>query len=226
MARRNLEAIREVLRRTKESSEFTPINTEEHDVLEYIGVSLSAETPIIIDRTHRIDLAKVAIQNGASIAEIVELLTWKDFEGFVASILAANSFYCVESFRRKGNSKMHGMEIDVIGARGGTVIAIDAKMWGIRSGKASALKRAAEKQKVRTRELSKELDRLSKKMNRLSPREYLLHPVLVTWLVEEVELHEGVPVVPVFKLNSFILDFDNYEDLIVGFSGHFKTESD
>jgi hypothetical protein len=150
----------------------------------------------------------------------MELLTWKDFEGFVAAILTEHTYQCVESFRRRGNSQMHGMEIDVIGVRGATIIAIDAKMWGIRSGKATALKTAAEKQKTRTQELSEELDKLAKKIGKLSAREYQLLPVIVTWLVEEVELHEGVPVVPIFKLNAFILDFDQYEDLIVSYSGH------
>ena len=44
---------------------------------------------------------------------------------------------------------------------------------------------------------------------------------MVTWLVEEVEMHEGVPVVPVFKLNGFIQDFETYEDRIVSYHGHF-----
>lgn len=213
-----LNTIMEVLTQTKENGELSRTSSLQEEVVDYLGFVQTAER-FIIDRTQRIDLAKWAVELGASISEIVELLTWKDFEGFVASILMANNYQCVESFRRRGNSLMHGMEIDVIGVRGATIIAIDAKMWGIRSGKASALKNAAEKQKTRTQELSDELDKLAKKMGKLSARDYQLLPVLVTWLVEEVELHEGVPVVPIFKLNSFILDFDQYEDLIVSYSG-------
>ena len=115
------------------------------------------------------------------------------------------------------------MEIDVIGVKGATIIAVDAKMWGTRSGKASALRTAAEKQKTRTQELSEELDRLAEKMGSLAMTEYQLFPVIVTWLVEDVELHEGVPVVPIFKLNSFILDLYQYEDLIVSYSGRYHS---
>lgn len=118
---------------------------------------------------------------------------------------------------------MHGMEIDVVGVRGRTIIAIDAKMWGVRSGKGSALKTAAEKQKTRTLELSSELDRLSKKLTSLTNGSYTIFPVLVTWLVEDVELHEGVPVVPIFKLNSFIHELDNYEDLVVNYTGQLSS---
>lgn len=220
-----LNTIMEVLKQTKENGELALADSLGKKVLEILDLVQTVEN-FIIDRTQRIALAKLAVEQGASIGEIVELLTWKDFEGFVASILTANSYQCVESFRRRGNSLMHGMEIDVIGVKGTTIITIDAKMWGIRSGKASALKKAAEKQKTRTKELSEELDRLAKKMGKLSPKEYQLLPVIVTWLVEEVELHEGVPVVPIFKLNSFILDFDQYEDLIVCYVGHHHMSSE
>jgi hypothetical protein len=220
-----LNTIMEVLKQTKENGELALADSLGKKVLEILDLVQTDEN-FIIDRTQRITLAKLAVEQGASIGEIVELLTWKDFEGFVASIMTANSYQCVESFRRRGNLQMHGMEIDVIGVKGTSIITIDAKMWGIRSGKASALKKAAEKQKTRAKELSEELDRLAKKMGKLSPKECQLFPVIVTWLVEEVELHEGVPVVPIFKLNSFILDFDQYEDLIVCYVGHHHMSSE
>jgi hypothetical protein len=220
-----LDAILEVLKKTKTGDVLQNPTSLNNEMLEQLGLTWTTERTIQIDRTQRIELAKRAVQMGGSIAGIVNLLTWKDFEGFVASILSANTFRCVESFRRRGNSLMHGMEIDVIGVKGQTIVSIDAKMWGVRSGKATALRTAAEKQKVRTQELSRELDRLSMKITNLTPGDYLLFPVLVTWLVEDVELHEGVPVVPIFKLNSFILDFYQYEDLMVSYLGHNQESS-
>jgi hypothetical protein len=220
MASDVLKTIIEVLKQTKENNELSLTNSVISKLLKQIGVVHTDENSVIIDRTQRIDLAKIAVQKGASIGEIVEFLTWKDFEGFVASILIANNYQCIESFRRRGNSLVRGMEIDVIGVKGSIIIAIDAKMWGIRIGKAAALKTAAEKQKKRTQELSEELEKLSLKISDLRAREYQIFPVLVTWLVEEVEIHEGVPVVPIFKLNSFILDLDQYEDIMVSYSGH------
>ena len=213
-----LSAIKEILTQTKENDEVILSNFIDREVLEHLGFN-ATENKYIIDRENRINLAKLAVQEGAEIGAIVQLLTWKDFEGFVASILIANSYHCIESFRRRGNSLIHGMEIDVIGVSGPNIIAIDAKMWSIRRGKVSALKKAAEKQKTRTRELSRELDQLAKKIDKLPPKEYHLYPVLVTWLVEDVELYEGVPVVPIFKLNSFILDFYRYEEMIVSYIG-------
>ena len=218
-------AIAEILKLTKEDGNLVSTDSINDEVLEQLGLPVPGENPTIISRVMRIDLAKRAVREGASISEIIDLLTWKDFEGFVASILSENTFRCVESYRRRGNSLKHGMEIDVIGVKGDIIISIDAKMWSIRSGKTSALKTAAEKQKKRTLELSGELDKLSKKMGALAEKTYRLFPVLVTWLVEEVELHEGVPVVPIFKLNSFILDLDQYEDLVVSYSAHYSVSS-
>ena len=210
----------ELLKQSKEDNKVSDISTLENELLEQLGLPNS--TPFSIDRKQRIDLALIAVTHGASVAEIVDHLTWKDFEGLVAGILAENSYKCVESFRRRGNSLIRGMEVDVVGVRGRTIIAVDAKMWGIRSGKASALKSAAEKQKKRTEELTSELERLSKKLNTLTEGHYTIYPVIVTWLVEEVELHEGVPVVPVFKLNSFILDLDQYEDMVISYTGQMR----
>ena len=213
--------IKDILKLSKEGNEVSDNSSLNSEVLVQLGLPIIA--PIPVGRSQRIELAMLAVTQGAKVAEIVELLTWKDFEGFVAGILSENSYSCVESFRRRGNSEMHGMEIDVVGVRGRTIIAIDAKMWGVRSGKESALKTAAEKQKTRTLELSSELDRLSKKLTSLTSGSFTIFPVLVTWLVEDVELHEGVPVVPIFKLNSFIHELDNYEDLVVNYTGQLSS---
>ena len=225
MASEIIQAIVDILRQTKNGREVSSTDSTIEKVLDQLGVPVSTGSSIQIDRTQRIDLAKVAVKEGANIADVIDLLNWKDFEGFVASILSENTYRCVESYRRRGNSLTHGMEIDVIGVRGDIIISIDAKMWSIRSGKTSALKTAAEKQKKRTLELSEELDKLSTKIGVLAEKTYRLFPVLVTWLVEEVELHEGVPVVPIFKLNSFILDLDQYEDLVVSNSVHYSESS-
>ncbi len=182
-------------------------------------LDLRIEADGSISRDARIRLAARAITLGCEIEEVIEQLTWKDFEGFVAGVLSENNYQCTESFRRRGNKTERGMEIDVIGIKGNLILSIDAKMWGIRSSKVSALRTAASKQKSRTARLATELDKLSAKITTMKASEYTLIPILVTWLVEEVEIHEGVPVVPIFKLNAFLLDLSRYDDLLVTFGG-------
>lgn len=175
-----------------------------------------------LDRECRISLALGAIAQGYETEAVVKQLTWKDFEGFVARVLQENDYRCTESFRRRGNKLIEGMEIDVIGVKGNTILAIDAKMWGVRAGKSSAIKEAVKKQAVRTERLGSDLARLSDKIIGMGPGRYSLIPIMVTWLVEDVEIHQGVPVVPVFKLNGFLLELARFEDFVVTFEGHLE----
>jgi len=211
----------EILDQSKDTGIVDDLECVDTDLCYDLNLQVNAEGKIVVDREKRIHLAMLLTEQGMEIADVIDLMTWKDFEGLVASILSENSFICTESFRRRGTSHIKGMEIDVIGIRGHVALSVDAKMWSVRGGKASALRTAAEKQKERTNRLSTQLQQLSKKIPSMTKGRYTIFPVMVTWLVEEVEMHEGVPVVPVFKLNGFIQDFEIYEDLIVSYSGQF-----
>ncbi len=211
--------ILEILDQSKETGIVVDFECVDTDLCHELNLSVNQDGTMTINREKRIDIAMLITENGVEIADVVKLMTWKDFEGLIASILSENNFACTESFRRRGTSDIKGMEIDVVGIRGRIALSVDAKMWSVRGGKASALRTAAEKQKERTNRLTTQLERLSKKIPSLTRGQYTIFPIMVTWLVEEVELHEGVPVVPVFKLNSFIQDFEMYEDLVVSYTG-------
>ncbi|MGY5881675.1 MAG: hypothetical protein RTV31_15595 [Candidatus Thorarchaeota archaeon] len=211
----------EILDQSKDTGIVDDLECVDTDLCYELNLHVDEESKIIVNREKRIDLAMLLTEQGVEIANVIELMTWKDFEGLVASILSENSFICTESFRRRGTSDIKGMEIDVIGIRGRMALSVDAKMWSVRGGKASALRTAAEKQKDRTNRLTSQLERLSKKIPSMTKGQYNIFPVMVTWLVEEVEMHEGVPVVPVFKLNGFIQDFEIFEDRVVSYSGQF-----
>ena len=212
----------EILKLTKDGGVITEENEPLMRFLEQFGISKDSKGDISVDREKRISIAIAAVERGMEIAEVISLLTWKDFEGLIATILVENGFSCIESYRRRGDAIEKGMEIDVIGLRGQVVLSVDAKMWGIRSGKSAALRTAAVKQKERTMKLVTQSELLSKKIQFKMQGRYEFIPILVTWLVEEIELYEGVPVVPVFKFNSFILDFESYRDLIVSYTNQFS----
>ncbi|MHA1925440.1 MAG: hypothetical protein ACXABV_11750 [Candidatus Thorarchaeota archaeon] len=212
-----------ILRESKEDNHLNEVDSGLGDILTAMGAVEIEAGKWKVDRSVRIDIALRAVSKGVEIERAVNLLTWKDFEGFVSNILTENDYRCVESFRKRGTSETRGMEIDVIGLRGNSIIAVDAKMWGIRIGKSSALKTAAEKQKERTKRLCKMMPLLAKKIDSLVNGYYTLMPVLVTWMVEEVVFHEGVPIVPVFLVNSFLQDIAVYEDLIATTSCAFEV---
>ncbi|MFW9966064.1 MAG: hypothetical protein ACFFEA_02845 [Candidatus Thorarchaeota archaeon] len=209
-----LDDLMRILRESKEDNCLKAGEGRLDESLEILGARRHESGVWEIDRSLRIDVALHAVSKGAEIEDVVILLTWKDFEGFVANIFKENDYRCVESFRKRGTPEAKGLEIDVIGIKGNSIVAVDAKMWGVRTGKSSALKPVAEKQKERTKRLCIIMARLSERMGTIPNGTYSLKPILVTWMVEEVVFHEGVPIVPVFKLNSFLQDIDIYEDMI------------
>ncbi|MHA2191367.1 MAG: hypothetical protein ACXAAP_14160 [Candidatus Thorarchaeota archaeon] len=220
MTPNNLHNLLKVLRDTKENPILVNPDNETMSVFALLELGPNNDGSYNLERGSRIELGIKAIELGAEIEEVVSLLTWKDFEVFVAQVLTENGYKCIESYRRRGNASLRGMEIDVIGVRGKTIISVDAKMWGIRSGKSSAIKTAAEKQNERTHQLADELQRVANRVQSMDTGEYELLSILVTWLVEDLEFHDGLPVIPFHKLNSFLLEFDNHRDLMRSHVGH------
>ncbi len=222
----NIPEILEILEISKQKAGIASPSGTIRTFLESLGLAVNEEGVIHVERDLRISLAMKAVSNGALVENVIKHMNWKDFEGLVAKILSENDYACVESFRRRGNAEVKGMEIDVIGLKRWTLLVIDAKMWGTRSGKASALKTAVTKQKERTTRLCDQLERLSKKITKMTGGDYILFPIMVTWLVEEIEMHDGVPVVPIFMLNSFLLNISDYEDMMVSYNGQLQTQFD
>lgn len=211
------ETILLVLAETKETGTITGVSDAARTLLIRHGARQEGDGSLVVSRQKRISLVIEAVSQGIDIESVVERTTWKDFEGLVARVLNENDYICVESFRKRGKDSSRGMEIDVIGVKGSTIVVIDAKMWGARRGKTSALMTAAERQKERTARLPSQMGKLSEKLGGFRSGTYRLIPVLVTWLIEEVVFHEGVPIVPIFELNSFLLDLSMYEDMLVSF---------
>ncbi|TXT57497.1 MAG: hypothetical protein BAJATHORv1_10199 [Candidatus Thorarchaeota archaeon] len=212
----------EILEKTKNDTQFDDPPKYIIEICNEIGLRGLTDNSIELSREQRMDVARYTVAQGVQIETVVEGLTWKDFEGFIASILVENTYKCTESLRRIGNETAKGMEIDVVGVKGRTILSIDAKMWGMRTGKASALRKAAEKQLERSCELASQLSLIHNRIQTLPRGQYTIFPVLTTWLVEDIMIHQGVPIVPIFQINSFILNFENYQHLIQSFQGELK----
>jgi hypothetical protein len=212
--------VEQILRLLKDSRDQEVIlvaDSGDVQMLSQLGATNIGDGQWQIEREERIALAMEAVSRGAEMEQVVKVMNWKDFEGLVGRVLDENGYRYAESFRKRGTDETEGMEIDVIGVKGSRILALDAKMWDDRSGKASALATAAEKQSIRTRRLRNELERLEQKIGTILPGEYSLMPALVTWLVEDLQFHEGVPIVPIFKLNRFLLELDSFAESMVSY---------
>ncbi|MCK5303486.1 MAG: hypothetical protein KAJ96_10120, partial [Candidatus Thorarchaeota archaeon] len=82
-----LDSILFLLKNTKDSSALEVVDRRTVGVLESLGTSRGLDDTWIVSRRNRIALAFKAVALGSPIEAIVELLTWKDFEGVVAEIL-------------------------------------------------------------------------------------------------------------------------------------------
>jgi hypothetical protein len=138
-----------------------------------------------------------------SIAElegVAEASVWQHFERLTAFIFEQNGFRVSVGTVATRNRKRR--QYDVIARRNGRTLLVECKRWSKNRYRLSALRRAIGQHRERA-EFYTEITRED------------AVPVMVTLIEEEIRVFEGVPLVPVHRLNAFISELDNLAD---GFS--------
>jgi protease II len=118
---------------------------------------------------------------------------WQNFERLVAFIFEKNDFQ-VEIGRVK-TLKRRRRQYDIIARQKNQTILVECKRWSGNRYRLSALKKAAKDHRERSefyRDLTNEW----------------VTPIIVTLVEEEIQVCEEIPIVPIFKLNSFISEVD------------------
>jgi len=134
------------------------------------------------------------IRSGKTVEEVLTLVGWEEFEEKVEEIFKLHNFKTIRNFRFKTTKRF---EIDIIAEKRDLLFVIDCKQWNKGRYKISALKKAAERNLERSRELQSTLIGRNKKVI----------PIIITLFDEAIYEYEGVYIVPLFKLNSFLLEF-------------------
>jgi Holliday junction resolvase len=132
------------------------------------------------------DLQKVSREN-----------VWQNFERLAAFIFEKNNFQVKINVVKTGNRKRR--QYDVVAIKGRKTFLIECKKWAGSRYRLSALRAAIEKHKERAdfyRDLTGED----------------VIPIVVTLIEEEIKFYEAIPVVPIFKLNSFIYEIERDAD--------------
>jgi hypothetical protein len=136
----------------------------------------------------RLQTALFAINLGATVEDVSEYLTWKDFEALTGLILEENDFDVTKNLiLRKPR-----IEIDVVGKKMNIALLIDCKHWKT-MGK-SSLQQIVKKQIIRVKRY-------------VSDETIPALPVIVTLHQEEIQFVDNVPIVPIMKLSSFLDEF-------------------
>ena len=136
----------------------------------------------------RLQTALFAITLGATIEDVSEYLTWRDFEAITGIILEENGFNVTKNLVLTKPR----MEIDVIGKKMNLALLIDCKHWKTMSK--SALDEIVKKQIERVKRY-------------VADEDITALPVIVTLHQEGTQLVENVPIVPIMKLPSFLDEF-------------------
>ena len=136
----------------------------------------------------RLQTALFAINLGATIEDVSEYLTWRDFESLTGLILEEKDFDVTKNLIMTKPR----MEIDVVGKKMNTALLIDCKHW--KNVSKSALDEIVKKQIERVKRYVAD-----ESMSAL--------PVIVTLHQEEIQFVDNVPIVPIMKLSSFLDEF-------------------
>jgi len=120
---------------------------------------------------------------------------WQNFERLAAFIFEKNDFWTNVNTVKTLHKKKR--QYDVIAKKSNQTFLIECKKWAGNRYRLSALKRAILQHKERTRFYENVCNEDA-------------IPIIVTLIEEEILIFEGVPLVPVHKLNSFISELDNH----------------
>ena len=118
---------------------------------------------------------------------------WQNFEVLVGFIFEANDFQVNVNKVRTFNKKRR--QYDVIAKKNNRTYLVECKKWSGNRYRLSALKKAIQQHKERT-EFYRNLT------------EENLVPVIVTFIEEDIKFYEGMPIIPILRLNSFISEID------------------
>ena len=74
--------VMEILDQSKETGIVDDLECVDTNLCYDLNLHVNGEGKIVVDREKRIDLAMLLTEQGMEIADVVNLMTWKDFEGF------------------------------------------------------------------------------------------------------------------------------------------------
>ena len=164
------------------------------DFLEVNNIGSISKSTIKFSGSDKLCAAVIALQKGYDIEQVSRYLSWKDFEKLASEML--RSF----GYRTRTNVRLvkPRMEIDVVGTSSdGFAIAVDCKHW--KRNTLSSISSFCQKQAARSERLLK-CDRSISQVV----------PVVLTLHAESVTFVGKVPLVPIHRFRSFIMDVKGF----------------
>ncbi|MFH0848621.1 MAG: hypothetical protein V1857_03890 [archaeon] len=159
-----------------------------------------------ISACQRLALAVEAIQRGSDIEKVSRFLTWQEFEQMSRESLECAGFSTKRHVVFKWGQKRS--EIDLLGMKEPIIISADCKHW--RRNQPSTLEKAAANQLARTMNFLSILLRDPDAFGVGNWKDVRLLPIVVAMSNREIPFSYGVPIVPILKLHSFLMEIDPF----------------
>lgn len=202
--------LRMLERRSMEVNELSPGEIDE-DYLSY----LHNQEIVCLDKgvlyvTDPIRLAIEAIKLGVDVEVASKWLDWRDFERLCVEALRSHNFNVKAPFRFKADGRRH--EIDVVAHKKNVVLCVDCKHWKMKRGQQYRIKESAANHLDKCVKFAELVAAFSVVKLKVHSGAHLV-PMIVTLM--DLNLKHplnGVWILPVFKLNSFLLDLEVHLD--------------
>ena len=170
-----------------------------------LSPTLDGELQVTVET--RLKLALLALRGAATVYEISRYLDWREFETLAARVFEENDYKVFQNHRFTLRNQRN--EIDIIAIKVPIAIAADAKHYST-TGRGS-IKQAVAAQKRRAERLAQHISEgLKCRFSEEGINKIL--PIIITWLEERFRIHDAVAIVPIFKLNTFLVSLDHYRD--------------
>jgi hypothetical protein len=153
-----------------------------------------------ISAKQRVMLAEQLIHSGVDAKRVSRFLGWQEFEDFAEHILSANGFSTRKHLVFK--SSLGRREIDIFAWNDTFMLAVDCKHW-LKGSSTGRMKTATKAQVERTIAMSRRPE-LLRRLKIPDPDGRSIIPVILALSELRDRLIDGVPIVSVSKLLSFI----------------------
>ncbi|HUK50581.1 MAG TPA: hypothetical protein VLV18_06050 [Terriglobales bacterium] len=164
-----------------------------------------------MDASQRLGLAELLIQDGHDPTKVSRFLEWQEFEDFTNQALIRNGFRTVKHFVFKGYCGRR--EIDVLSWNDTFILAIDCKHW-LRGLGGNRRESVAQAQAERVRALAKRSELLAR-AGVGDPSGRSIIPIILTLCNNSNGFVNGIPVVPISRLVSFLYGLSPIDDSIL-----------
>jgi Restriction endonuclease len=164
------------------------------DYLEDHNIGSVSKNLVKFSGADRISAAVLALQMRCDVEQVSRHLSWKDFEKLASELLASFGY----STRTNVWFVKPRMEIDVVGTgTDGFTIAVDCKHW--KRSNLSSISKFSQKQAARAERLIKYDKTICQVV-----------PVVLTLHAESIRFVGGIPLVPIHRFRSFVMEVKGF----------------